>query len=93
MFIFSKYKQSTYLNFKNLNQKSNIKNSKIINYNNIDYIFPYKSNFIRNFIYFYSLFLISNSFSLYNQKNNPTFKINFNFENILLLNDDYSNFY
>lgn len=63
------------------------------NYIKTNYVFMFKTKFIRNFIFFYSVFLITNQFSLYNQKNNPEFNINIKNKYLMYLNNDSNNFF
>lgn len=90
MVILNKYNSTLYLNYKNLYFLSNIKNKKAKK--EVNYIFMYKNKFLREFIYFYSIFLTSNQLSFFNQKNNPSFKISINYKFILFLEEDYNNF-
>lgn len=92
MFVLNKYNQSINLNFKNVFLLSIFKKNNI-SCNNVNYIFTYKNKFLRNFIFFYSIFLNTNQFSNYYQKNNPNFKININYNYLLLINENFNNFF
>lgn len=91
MFIFNKYRTNLYLNRNNfMYYHRDISNniSKKINY-----VFTHKNKFLRGFIYFYSFFLISDNFSFFSYKNNPDFIIKINTTSLLLMAENFNNFF
>lgn len=90
MQIINKYKVSIFLNYDNSTNYSN-ENKK--NKHTVNYLFEHRSKFLRNFIYFYSVFLLIFPFSYFSFKNNPEFRVKVGISSILLLDDDYNNFF
>lgn len=90
MFIFYKYKNNTTLNNNYCIEFE--KTIKKFNYL-IKYFFNYKFKILKNFLYFYFIFLVFSPFSVYQLKNNLNFKINFNYNSIIFLDEEYSNFF
>lgn len=90
MNIINKYKNSILLNHDGVLNYV-VKNIKINE--SINHIFNKKFNIIRNFIYFYSVFLIFLPFSVYQHKNNQEFRINIDLLSMLVLKEEYNNFF
>ena len=90
MLIINKYKSGLFLNFDNsLDYEKNNKNIK----QKINYVYSHRSKFIRSFLFFYSIFLILFPFSICKYSNNPEFRAKANLNFLLLLDNEYSNFY
>ena len=89
-----KYKPLSFLNTDNfISIKSennfNLKTQPI----KINYLFSRRVNIIKNFIYFYSISLLLNPFSPLIFQSNLEFKLKINSYFILLLENNYSNFF
>lgn len=90
MNILNKYKTNLYINLDGFLEYEI--NKKRLDWP-LNYIFNRKFNIIKNFIYFYSVFLILLPFSVYQHKNNQEFKININSSSMLLLDENYDYFF
>ena len=90
MNIIKKYKPSLLLIYDNVLEceTKKPKKSKPVNF-----LLNKKFNVIRNFIYFYSIFLLILPFTSYKDKNNEEFRIILNPYSLLLLDEDYNSYF
>lgn len=89
MFIFSKYKINLFKDYENI---KHLKNINFASNTGMNYVFNNRFKFIRNLIYFYSVFLICDQFSMYNN-NNFDFRVNISLDYLLLLDNNYVFFF
>lgn len=91
MFFTYKYKNNIYINNNYL--VNFVEDCVKLNNNSFNYVYNYKRNILRNFIYIYSIFLIFSPFSIFQLNNNLEFKKAFSINTLLVLEENYNEFF